>query len=469
MLAPMTLTDFRPAALGLATRTLLGRVLGEVIRPADQTYDDARQVWNTAYDRYPALIVRAADAADVLRGVEFAREQDLPLAIRSGGHSFAGFGTVDGGVVLDLSRMKGISIDAARGTAWVQPGATTGDLAPQASRYGLTLPTGDVKSVGIGGLTLGGGIGFLVRKHGLTIDHLLSIELVTADGRLVTASADENSDLFWAVRGGGGNFGVVTAFEFRLAPVSTVYGGMMMLPATTEALAAYLDFSQRAPDELTTISSLMAAPPAPGIPAELHGKPVLVSLVCFDGDPEAGNLALEPLRKAAPVLAEKVGPMPYPALFEMTREGTRPGSSIGRSGFFLGLNEAGIRTMVEAAHAAPAGSHSMIQLRPLGGQMARVASNETAFAHRSASLMIAVTSGWAAPAEALPTRSRVLSTWEALQPQSRGVYVNFLGEEGTSRIREAYPGSTYERLVAVKRQYDPTNVFAINQNIHPGR
>jgi FAD/FMN-containing dehydrogenase len=173
---------------------LLGRVLGEVIRPADQTYDDARQVWNTAYDRYPALIVRAADAADVLRGVEFARDQDLPLAIRSGGHSFAGFGTVDGGVVLDLSRMKGISIDPARGTAWVQPGATTGDLAPQASRYGLTLPTGDVKSVAIGGLTLGGGIGFLVRKHGLTIDHLLSIELVTADGRLVTASADENPE-----------------------------------------------------------------------------------------------------------------------------------------------------------------------------------------------------------------------------------------------------------------------------------
>jgi hypothetical protein len=248
-----------------------------------------------------------------------------------------------------------------------------------------------------------------------------------------------------------------------------VYGGMVTLPATTEALAAYLDFSQRAPDELTTISSLMAAPPAPGIPAELHGKPVLVSLVCFDGDPEAGNLALEPLRKAAPVLAEKVGPMPYPALFEMTREGTRPGSSIGRSGFFSGLNEAGVRTIVEAAHAAPASSHSMIQLRPLGGQMARIASGETAFAHRSASLMIAVTSGWAAPAEALPSRSRVLSTWEALQPQSRGVYVNFLGEEGTSRIREAYPGSTYERLVAVKRQYDPTNMFAINQNIHPGR
>ncbi|HET6315524.1 MAG TPA: FAD-binding oxidoreductase [Chloroflexota bacterium] len=465
----MTLTDFRPAALGLATRNLLGRALGEVIRPADKTYDDARQVWNTAFDRYPALIVRAADAADVLRGVEFAREQDLPLAVRSGGHSFAGFGTVDGGVVLDLSRMKGVSIDPRRGTAWVQPGATTADVAPKASRYGLSLPTGDVKSVGIGGLTRGGGIGFLVRKHGMTIDHLMSIEMVTADGRLVTASADENPDLFWAVRGGGGNFGVVTAFEFRLAPVNMIYGGAMILPATSEVLAGYLDYSLRAPEELTTISMLTTLPPAPIFPPQLHGKTVLLSFVCYDGDAQSAARALQPLREVAAPLAEKLGPMPYAALFEMTAGGAQPGASIARSGFFNGINQAGIDTMIEAAHAAPPAGHSMIQLRPLGGQMARVAPTATAFAHRSASYMVAVTGGWEAREDALSTRTRVISTWEALAPQAQGVYVNFLGDEGTSRIREAYPGSTYERLVAIKRRYDPANLFSVNQNIHPGR
>jgi len=331
----------------------------------------------------------------------------------------------------------------------------------------LTLPTGDVSSVGIGGLTLGGGIGFLVRKHGMTIDHLLSIEMVTADGRLVTASADENPDLFWAVRGGGGNFGVVTAFEFRLAPVSTILGGAMLLPVTSEVLAEYFDFSQRAPEELTTISMLMPAPPAPNIPPHLHGKAVLMAFVCFDGDAAAGQQALKPLRKLA--LAEQLAPMPYPSLYQMTDNGAAPGSSIARSGFFSSINNAGIDTIVEAVHSAPPMAHSMIQVRPLGGQMARVEANATAFAHRSASLMVAVIGGWVAPEEALETRARVLGTWEALQPQARGVYVNFLGDEGTGRIREAYPGSTYERLVAVKRQYDPTNLFSINQNIHPGR
>jgi FAD/FMN-containing dehydrogenase len=461
----MTLTDFRQATARLATRNFLGRVLGEVIRPADQAYDSARQVWNASIDRYPTLIVRAADAADVLRAVEFARDQDLPLAIRSGGHSFAGFGTVDGGVVLDLSRMQGVSIDPRRGTAWVQPGANTNILAPQAARYGLSLPTGDVGSVGIGGLTLGGGIGFMVRKHGLTIDHLLSIEMVTAEGRLITASADENADLFWAVRGGGGNFGVVTAFEFRLDEEATILGGAMLLPATSEAVEGYLDYSLRAPEELTTISMLMPAPPVPMIPAELHGKPVFMVLVCYAGDPEAGQRALRPLRQLGP-LGEHIAPMPYPALFNLTAGGAQRSATMTRSAFFADLDSSAVETLVETAHA-PATGHSMVQIRPLGGAMAQVSASATAFAHRDASFMLAVTGGWESPDQELDARARVARTWQQLQPKAKGVYVNFLADDGAARIREAYPGSTYERLVAVKRQYDPTNLFSQNQNIQP--
>ncbi|HEY3058629.1 MAG TPA: FAD-binding oxidoreductase [Chloroflexota bacterium] len=469
ILAAMTLADFRPSSIqGLATRNLLGRVLGEVVRPTDATYDTARQVWNAAFDRYPALIVRAADAADVLRAVEFTRDQQLPLAVRSGGHSFAGFGTVDGGVVIDMSGMRGVSIDPRRGTAWVQPGATTADLAPHASRYGLALPTGDVNTVGLGGLTLGGGIGFLVRKHGLTIDHLQSIEMVTADGRLVTASEHENADLFWAVRGGGGNFGVVTAFEFRLAPVNMILGGAMMLPATSDVLEAYLDYSRAAPEELTTITMLMQAPPAPFVPAELVGKPVLMPLVVFDGDLEAGQRALEPLRALGPYV-EMVQPMPYHAIYNLTADGAARGKSFGRSGFFQSFDRAAIDAMIAGVQAAGGAGHTFLQFRPLGGAMARVASTATAFAHRDAAYMLAVNAGWEDDAQEGEAKAWVRGVWNTLKPRAQGVYVNFLGDDGAARIREAYPGASYERLVAVKRQYDPNNVFSLNQNINPGQ
>jgi len=468
MLATMTLADFRPSSVqGLATRNFLGRVLGEVVRPTDTDYDSARQVWNASIDRYPALIVRAADAADVVRAVEFSRDQQLPLAIRSGGHSFAGFGTVDGGVVIDMSRMNGVSIDPRRGTAWIQPGATTNHVAPHASKHGLALPTGDVGSVGIGGLTLGGGIGFLVRKHGLTIDHLLSIELVTAEGRLITASAEENADLFWAVRGGGGNFGVVTAFEFQMAEVNMILGGALMLPATREVLEGYLDYSLRAPEELTTITMLMAAPPAPFVPAEMVGKPVLLAFVAYAGDPAEGQQAIQPLRDLG-ALVDLTGPMPYHAIYNLTAEGGQRGKTFSRSAFFHEFDRAAIDALVSAGENVPLG-HSFIQFRPLGGAMARVAQSATAFAHRDANFMVSVVGGWEAEEQRGESQAWVRGLWNALQPKASGVYVNFLSDDGDARIREAYPGASYERLVSVKRQYDPSNVFSVNQNIHPGK
>jgi len=469
MLASMTLADFRPRILtdAPAVRGFQSRLLGEVIRPQDQTYDAARKVWNAAYDRYPTMIVRPADALDVVRTVDFARDYDLPLAIRSGGHSFAGYGTLDDGVVIDFSSMQGIGLDPERRTVWAEPGVTTRVLGPQIEAHGLALPTGDVASVGLGGLTLGGGIGWLARKHGLTIDHLQSVEMVTADGRIITASASEHSDLFWAVRGGGGNFGVVTGFEFDLPRVGTVLGGAIVLPATTDALQGYLDYALNAPDELTTISFMMAAPPLPIIPAEYHGRPVLIVMLVYSGDDlDAGQRAIAPLRDVAEPIAEMVAPMPYMGIYALTEtaEGQHPSTT--RSGFFDEFDRTTLQALVDSVHGATSPA-AFIQFRPLGGVLSRASNNATAFAHRQRNYMLAVNSAWLTPEDESNQRAWVENVWSALRPSANGVYVNFLGEEGESRIRQAYPGATYERLVAVKRQYDPTNVFRLNQNIKP--
>jgi FAD binding domain/Berberine and berberine like len=468
MLPRMTLAEIRPTTItdAPAVRSLQARLLGEVIQPQDQAYDSARQVWNKAIDRYPSAIVRAADAADVIRSVEFARERNLPLSIRSGGHSFAGYGTVDGGMVLDLSQMQGLSLDAEHRSVWAQPGARTAELGPEASKYGLALPTGDVASVGLGGLTLGGGIGWLVRKHGLTIDHLQSVEMVTADGQLITASRDEHPDLFWALRGGGGNFGVVTGFEFGLADVGNILGGALVLPPTREVLEGYLSYAIQAPEELTTISVIMPAPPLPIIPTELHGMPVLMIMVVYAGDVDQGQRALAPLRQLAAPFAEMVAPMPYHGIYALTAAGAQGHPSVARSGFFDALDGEALDAMV-AAGQNETSPGAMIQFRPLGGAMARVPAGETAFAHRQRNYMVTVASGWMAPEQEIEQRNWVESLWSQLRPKSNGVYSNFLGDEGETRIRQAYPGSTFERLVAVKRQYDPTNVFRLNQNIRP--
>ena len=441
-------------------------LVGTVIRPDDQAYDTARLVHNRAFDRRPSLIVKAASAADVARTVVFARDAGLELAIRGGSHSVAGFGTSEGGIVLDLSGMKGLHIDPERRLAWAQAGLTAGEYTVAAGAHGLATPFGDTGSVGLSGLTLGGGIGWLVRKYGLAIDALVSVEIVTAEGRVITASEQENPDLFWAVRGGGGNFGVVTRFQFRLYPVGMIFGGALFMPPTREVLRSLGPIAASAPEALTTISILMAAPPAPFIPAELHGKPTLAIMFVFDGDAEAGQAALEPFRQVATPMAELVMPMPYPGIYEMLKDAENPGPAAHRSLFLDTLDDAAIDAIIEHS-ATEASPSTMTQIRILGGAMAAVPAGATAFAHRDAGVMVVIMTPYEDVAEGPTHQAFTQSFYETLTPRATGVYANFLEEEGEARIHEAYPELTYRRLAQVKRDYDPTNLFHLNQNIRP--
>ena len=441
-------------------------IAGSVIRPEDETYEAARLVHNRAVDRHPSLIVKAASALDVSRTVLFARDSGLELAVRGGSHSLAGYGTTDGGIVLDLSGMKGLHIDPERRLAWAQAGLTAGEYTAAAGAHGLATPFGDTGSVGLSGLTLGGGIGWLVRKYGLAVDSLVSVEIVTADGRMLTASEDEHSDLFWAVRGGGGNFGVVTRFQFRLHPVGMVFGGALFMPPTREVLRSLGPIAASAPEALTTIAFLMAAPPAPFIPAELHGKPTLAIMFVFDGDPDAGQAAIDPFRQVATPMAELVMPMPYPGIYELLKDAETPGPGAHRSLFLDTLDDAAIDAILEHS-AAPSSPSTLTQIRILGGAMARVPAGATAFAHRDAGVMIIVMAQFEDVAEGPIHQAFVQAYYEALRPRATGVYANFLEAEGEARIREAYPDLTYHRLAQVKRAYDPANLFRLNQNIRP--
>ena len=441
-------------------------IAGTVVRPEDAAYDEARQVHLAQIDRRPALIVQAANAGDVARTVMFARETGLELAVRGGSHSLAGHSTSEGGIVLDLGGMKGLHIDPERRLAWAQPGLRAEEYTVAAAAHGLATPFGDTGSVGIAGLTLGGGIGWLARKHGLAIDALVSVELVTADGRLITANETEHPDLFWAVRGGGGNFGVVTRFQYKLYPVSGILGGALFMPATKEVLQALEPIAASAPDELTTISFLMAAPPAPFIPAEIHFQPTLAIMFVYDGDPESGAAALAPFREVATPLAELVMPMPYPGIYEMLRDAEQRAPATHRSLFLSTLDDAAIDEIL-ARHAAPSSPMAMTQIRILGGAMGRVDASATAFAHRDAAVLVTLITPFMDPAEAPVHTAWTQSYYEALRPNATGVYANFLEDEGDARVREAYPTATYRRLADVKRRYDPTNLFHMNQNIAP--
>jgi FAD/FMN-containing dehydrogenase len=462
MLGAMMLLD-----TSASIQALSQRLVGEVIAPDHAEYDAARRVWNKEYLRRPALVVRAQDALDVAHTVRFARQHDLPLALRSGGHSLAGFSSVDDGVVLDLSGMRGVTIDPTTGVARVQPGVTSDRLAPLAGEHGLGLSTGDAPTVGIGGLTLGGGVGFMVCKYGLTIDSLLAADVVTANGEQITATPSEHPDLFWALRGGGGNFGVVTSFEFQLRPVGTVVGGPMIYPATPEVIRRYVDRAAEAPDGLTTISLLLKAPPLPIIPAELHGKLILLILCVFVGEQAEAEAAYQPLRRLGPGLVDMIGPMPYHAIFELTRGATVSSHHDGRSGFLADFPDALIDTMF--GHLEHGTSPlSFAQIRPLGGAFARVPADATAFAHRDKAYMLSVINDWET-GEAAPHQAWTQAFWNDVRPYASGVYVNFLENSERARIGEAYPGDTYSRLAAVKRAYDPDNVFNLNQNIKPMR
>lgn len=446
---------------------LEANILGDLIRPGDPNYEDARRVMMIMFDRHPLAIVRALTTQDVASAVLFARENDLPLAVRGGGHSLAGHSMADDALVIDVSLLKEIDIDPATGIAVVGAGVNSGELAGPAAAHGFALSTGDTASVGFGGLATGGGIGFMVRKYGLAIDNLIAIRMVTAAGDVLTASADENPNLFWAVRGGGGNFGIVTEFTFRLSPVGMILGGALLLPATHEAVRGYLDYAVAAPDDLTTIANLMAAPPAPFVPQEWIGKPVLIVLACWTGEPEAGQRALAPLRALATPVADVIGPMPYPALYNFTAPQTAPHGAAIRSIFADELDDAAIDAAIAAIHGATS-PFSVVQLRGLGGAMGRVDADATAFAHRARRYLVAAIGVWLDPTEdATRHQEWVDAFWSAVRHVGIGAYANFLADEGAARVGEAYPAATYERLATIKAQYDPENIFRRNQNIAP--
>jgi FAD/FMN-containing dehydrogenase len=468
------MADNRQDALGLhsakpldeaAIQEFSSKVRGQLIRSQDDGYDGARAVFYGGIDRRPALIVRAKDATDVSHVVALARESGLELAVRSGGHSVAGHSTTDGGIVLDLSEMKNLEIDLERRTAGAETGLTAGEYTTAVGAYGLATGFGDTGSVGIGGITLGGGIGYLVRMHGLTIDDLISAEVVTADGELLRVDAERHPDLFWAIRGGGGNFGVATRFHYRLHEVSTIVGGMLILPATPDIIASFVAEADDAPEELSTIANVMTAPPMPFIPSEHHGQLVIMALLCYAGEVEAGERAIAPFRALAEPIADMAKPMRYPEIYPPEEEDYHPLAS-ARTMFVETIDLPVAETIVEHLHSSSA-QMAVAQMRVLGGAMARVPAEATAFAHRSSRIMANVAALYERPEEA-PMHEPWLSGFAAaLRQGESGAYVGFLGDEGEGRIREAYPGWTWERLAAIKGRYDPTNLFRLNQNIPP--
>jgi hypothetical protein len=367
--------------------------------------------------------------------------------------------------VLDLSAMRALDIDAENRTAWAQTGLTTGEYTTAAAAHGLATGFGDTASVGIGGLTLSGGVGYLVRKHGLTIDSLLAAELVTADGELVTASEQEHPDLFWAIRGGGGNLGVATRFHYRLHPVDRVVGGMLFLPATSEVIAGMIAAAEAAPEELSGIVNVMVAPPMPFLPAERHGKLIVMALLVHAGDPDAGQRAMAPFRGLATPLADMLRPMSYPEIYPPEEEGFHP-TAIGHTMFMDTVDEPVAKTILEHLQASDAPVR-VAQLRVLGGAMARVPADATAFAHRGSRIMANVAAFYQGPEDKPVKQAWVEEFAAALLQGDSGAYVGFLGEDGPSRVHQAYPGSTWERLAAVKRRYDPDNLFRRNHNVPP--
>jgi FAD/FMN-containing dehydrogenase len=441
---------------------------GRVITPDDAGYDRARTVFYGGFgERRPAAIVRVADATDVARVVEFARETGQELAIRSGGHSNAGHGVSDGGVVLDLGKMRALDLDVAGRTAWAETGLTAGEYTTAAGAHGLATGFGDTASVGIGGITLGGGIGFLVRKYGLTIDDLLAAEVVTADGRLLRADAETNPDLFWALRGGGGNFGVATRFQYRLHPVGTVVGGILVLPATPEVIAGFVAEAEAAPEGLSTIAHVMPAPPMPFVPAEHRGQLTVTAIMAYAGAVEDGERAVAPFRRLATPIADVLRPMPYPEIYPPEQEDFHP-TAVARTMFVDTVDRQMAETILEYLQASDAPVR-VAQLRVLGGAMARVPVEATAFAHRGRRIMANVASSYQGPEDRTVREAWVAAFAAALRQGDTGAYVGFLGDEGEARVRAAYPGSTWDRLAVVKRRYDPTNLFRLNQNIPPAR
>jgi FAD/FMN-containing dehydrogenase len=449
----------------LSIPDLRATVRGAVIAPGDADYDEARAVFNAAIDRRPAAIVRVADPDDVKAVVRLARETGLELAIRSGGHSAAGHGVTDGGIVLDLSAMKDLDIDVAWRTVWAQTGLTAVAVTKAVGEHGLVLGFGDTGSVGIGGITVGGGVGYLVRKFGLTIDDLLAAELVTADGELRVTDAGTEPDLFWAIRGGGGNFGVVTRFKFRLHELPSIVGGILLLPATPETVEGFIAAATAAPDELSTIANVMPCPPMPFVPEDQHGKLAIMGIVAYAGDTAAGERAIAPFRALATPIADMVQTMPYAGIYPPEDPDYRP-LAVAKTMFMDRVDREDAEFIVRRLNESDAAMR-VAQLRVLGGAMARVPGDATAFNHRQSRIMVNVAAFYEGEADRQVRAAWVDQFAADLLQEDRGAYVNFVADEGEERIRAAYPGSTWDRLAAIKGRYDPSNLFRLNQNIKP--
>jgi FAD/FMN-containing dehydrogenase len=457
--------DRSDASSLLSIPDLRGAVAGQVIAPDDDEYHRARAVSLGGIDRHPAVIVKVADAADVAHVIALARETGMELAVRSGGHSGAGHSVSHGGIVLDVSGMKAIDIDVEAGTVWAETGLTAAELTDALAQHGMAVGFGDTGSVGIGGITLGGGIGYLVRRFGLTIDDLLAAEIVTADGATLHVDAENHPDLFWAIRGGGGNFGVATRFRYRLHPLDGIVGGMLILPATPAVVAGFIAAAEAAPDELSTIANVMPCPPMPFVPEERHGELVVFAMVAYAGDAKAGERAIAPLRALAAPFADLVRPMPYSEIYPPDDPDYHP-MAVART-LFLDRIDHDVAALIVDRLAASAASLRVAQLRVLGGAMARVPVDATAFAHRASRILVSVAAFYDGPDDRSVREAWVTDFAAALEQEDRGAYVNFLADEGEARIRAAYPGSTWDRLVTVKARYDPTNLFRLNQNVPP--
>lgn len=458
-------TNVQAAPISISIPKLRSDFKDRVIAPGDADYDKARTVFYGGVDKHPAVIIKAADVNDVVRVVHLARESGLDLAIRSGGHSTAGHSVSEGGIVLNLSNMKGLETDAESRTAWAESGLTAGELTTALGAHRLVVGFGDTGSVGIGGITLGGGVGYLVRKYGLTIDSLLAAEIVTADGQIRHVDEQTHPDLFWAIRGGGGNFGVVTRFKFQLQEVPNVVGGMLILPATPETVAGFIAESESAPEELSGIGNVMTAPPMPFLPPEVHGKLVIMAFLVYAGETAAGERALAPFRALAKPLADMLKPMTYPEIYLPEESEYHPVAASFT--MFVDRVDRSIAEMILERLQSSSASMAVAQLRVLGGAMARVPVDATAFAHRNSKIMVNIAALYEKPEEKATHEAWVADFASTLLQSDKGAYVNFLSNEGEERIRAAYPGATWNRLVAIKARYDPTNLFRLNQNIQP--
>jgi FAD/FMN-containing dehydrogenase len=458
-----------PALSDEALQAFKGRLRGDLIAPGDAGYDSARKVYNGMIDRRPALIARCANVADVIASVTFARETGLTLAVRGGGHSSAGLGICDDGLVIDLAQMRGLRVDPAAQTVRAEAGCTLGDVDHATHAFGMATPFGIMSTTGISGLTLGGGFGHLTRKYGLSIDNLLEADVVLADGRLVTASEREHPDLFWALRGGGGNFGVVTSLLFRLHPVATVYAGPMIWPIeqAAEILRWYRDYIKEAPDDITGFFAILNVFPGPPFPEAWHAKNACAIVWCCTYPQPQAEQAFAPIRTRFPPAIDFVGPRPYPALQRMFDYRLPPGMQwYWRADFVNELSDAAIAKHIEFGTQLPS-LRSTMHLYPINGAAGRVGRNDTAWSYRESTWSSVIAGLDPDPASAAKLREWTVAYWEAIHPYSAGgAYVNMMMEEGQERVQASYRDN-YTRLVAIKNKYDPANLFRMNQNIRP--